>query len=454
MKKGIHFLFGVKDGVADFPAVIDRFATLGFDCVELPPEPFLEGDAAKHIVSYAAERGVEIVFSCGFTAEHDMASDDPEVRQNGARYMERVLSVMDGAGIHLLCGTCQTKWPTLRTTPLSAEEKRGITARTAEVFAKAVSTIGDRGIEIAIEPLNRFEGFLINTAAEGVAFCEMLDNDNAVTRPLHAIPNVEIAVADAPLFDREEMVRQFAQALETPADAVICTHVSNVFGCRLPVERIAALCRERGVPFVLDASQSAGTLPVDMAALGAAFIAMPGHKGLYGPQGTGLLLCGMEPEPLLRGGTGSQSLLQVMPDQLPDRLEPGTHNMPGIAGLLEGLRFVKARGTERIAAHERRLTRQLAARLAGMPGVEVFFCPDDDSQTAVLSFRAEGWDCEELGEALAARGAAVRAGLHCAPLAHRTAGTLDTGTVRCSFSAFNTAAQVEEFARLLGQTLR
>ena len=85
MKKGIHFLFGVKDGVADFPAVIDRFATLGFDCVELPPEPFLEGNAAKHIVSYAAERGVEIVFSCGFTEEHDMASDDPEVRQNGAR---------------------------------------------------------------------------------------------------------------------------------------------------------------------------------------------------------------------------------------------------------------------------------------------------------------------------------------------------------------------------------
>ena len=124
------------------------------------------------------------------------------------------------------------------------------------------------------------------------------------------------------------------------------------------------------------------------------------------------------------------------------------------AGLLEGLRFVKARGTERIAAHERRLTRQLAALLKEMPGVEVFFCPDDDSQTAVLSFRAEGWDCEELGETLAARGAAVRAGLHCAPLAHRTAGTLDTGTVRCSFSAFNTAAQVEEFARLLGQTLR
>ena len=277
---------------------------------------------------------------------------------------------------------------------------------------------------------------------------------NAVTRPLHGIPGVELTVVDTPLFRPEAMLAEFEQALDAGADTVVCTHVSNVFGYRLPVEGIAAACRKRGVPFVLDASQSAGTLPVDMAALGAAFVAMPGHKGLYGPQGTGLLLCGMEPEPLLRGGTGSQSLLQVMPDQLPDRLEPGTHNMPGIAGLLEGLRFVKARGTERIAAHERRLTRQLAALLKEMPGVEVFFCPDDDSQTAVLSFRAEGSDCEELGEALAARGAAVRAGLHCAPLAHRTAGTLDTGTVRCSFSAFNTAAQVEEFARLLGQTLR
>ena len=178
MKKGIHFLFGAKDGVTDFPAVIDRFAALGFDCVELPPEPFLEDGEAKRIVSYAAERGVEVVFSCGFSAEYDMASDDPEVRQNGVRHMERILSVMDGAGIRLLGGTCQTKWPSLRTAPLSEEEKRAITARTAEVFAKAVSTIGDRGIEIAIEPLNRFEGFLINTAAEGVAFCEMVGNDN------------------------------------------------------------------------------------------------------------------------------------------------------------------------------------------------------------------------------------------------------------------------------------
>ncbi len=261
-------------------------------------------------------------------------------------------------------------------------------------------------------------------------------------------------MADGPLFDEEEMVRQFAAALARPADAVICTHVSNVFGYRLPVERIASLCREKGIPFVLDASQSAGMLPVDMDALGAAFIAMPGHKGLYGPQGTGLLLCGAEPEPLLRGGTGSQSILQEMPEELPDRLEAGTHNMPGIAGLLEGLRFVEQQGVGRIAGHERRLARQLAARLREFPGAEVFYTPEDGVQTGVLSFRLDGWDCEVLGEALAAQGAAVRAGLHCAPLAHRTAGTLETGTVRCSFSAFNTTAQVEHFARILRQIVR
>lgn len=278
---------------------------------------------------------------------------------------------------------------------------------------------------------------------------------NAVTRPLHAIPNVEIAVADGPLFDPAAMLAQFRQALAQPADAVICTHVSNVFGYVLPVSDIAALCRKKGVPFVLDASQSAGMLPVDMKALGASFIAMPGHKGLYGPQGTGLLLCGCEPAPLLRGGTGSQSLLQEMPAELPDRLEAGTHNMPGIAGLLEGLRFVQRQGVARIADYEGELGRYAAQRLADIPGVEVFSGPE---QTGVVSFRVSGWDCEELGEALASRGIALRAGLHCAPLAHRTAGTLETGTVRFSPSVFNRRQEVDRLTRevsgIVGQTAK
>ena len=277
---------------------------------------------------------------------------------------------------------------------------------------------------------------------------------NAVTRPLHAIPNVTLTVLDTPLFQPERMVEELKEALGHGADVVICNHVSNVFGCIQPVEEMAVLCRNAGVPFLLDASQSAGILPVRMDVLQAAFIAMPGHKGLYGPQGTGLLLCNHQVLPLLYGGTGSLSKLQTMPDMLPDRLESGTHNMPGIAGLLEGIRYVQRTGVEKIAAHERRLTAQAVELLRNTEGIRLFWCDGFRHQTGVLSFIVEGVDCEEMGEAMASRGIALRAGLHCAPLAHRTVGTLKTGTIRFSPSAFNTPAQVMQFAQILQSTLR
>ena len=277
---------------------------------------------------------------------------------------------------------------------------------------------------------------------------------NAVTRPLHAIPNVTLTVLDTPLFQPERMVEELKEALGHGADVAICNHVSNVFGCIQPVEEMAVLCRNAGVPFLLDASQSAGILPVRMDVLQAAFIAMPGHKGLYGPQGTGLLLCNHEVLPLLYGGTGSLSKLQTMPDMLPDRLESGTHNMPGIAGLLEGIRYVQRTGVEKIAAHERRLTAQAVELLRNTEGIRLFWCDGFRHQTGVLSFIVEGVDCEEMGEAMASRGIALRAGLHCAPLAHRTVGTLKTGTIRFSPSAFNTPAQVMQFAQILQSTLR
>ena len=270
---------------------------------------------------------------------------------------------------------------------------------------------------------------------------------NAVTRPLHAIADLEIRVARGPLFDREATLEAFRRELDRGADAAVCTHVSNVFGFILPVEEIAALCRERGVPLIVDASQSAGCLPLDFEALGAAFAAMPGHKGLYGPQGTGLLLCGMDPQPLLAGGTGSESRLQTMPAFLPDRLEAGTHNMAGLAGLLEGLRFVRRRGVENIAAQEGLLIRAMGEGLGEIPGVRSFLSEDPMAQAGVLSFQVEGLDCEDVGELLGRAGFALRAGLHCAPLAHESAGTLDRGTVRASLSVFNTHREVEKFLR-------
>nr|WP_325229240.1 aminotransferase class V-fold PLP-dependent enzyme [uncultured Oscillibacter sp.] len=270
---------------------------------------------------------------------------------------------------------------------------------------------------------------------------------NAVTRPLEAL-GAKIAVAAAPLFDSKAVTDAFDRLVVPGTDAVVCSHVSNVFGFIQPVEEIAAICRSRGVPFIVDASQSAGVLPLDMEALGAAFVAMPGHKGLYGPQGTGALLCREDvlTRPLLEGGTGSQSIQQRMPDFLPDRLEAGTLNMPGIAGLLAGIRYVRRGGLEKILAHEKHLTQMTVQGLETLPGLRLFVSPGLRNQTGVLSLTAEGVDVENMGSALAERGIAVRAGIHCAPYAHRTVGTLNTGTVRISFSDFNTP---EEVARLL-----
>ena len=265
---------------------------------------------------------------------------------------------------------------------------------------------------------------------------------NAVTRVLHAL-RAEVIVAAAPLFSPQETLEAFERTLKAGVEAAVCTHVSNVFGDILPIEGVAQLCREAGVPLVIDASQSAGVLPIDCKALGAAFVAMPGHKGLYGPQGTGLLLCGGEALPLLQGGTGSESLRQEMPDFLPDRLEAGTHNVPGIAGLAAGIDFVRAQRTERILLHERQLLRRAGEGMSRIPRVSCYLARDENRQAGALSFTVSGMPPEQVAEQMARRGIALRAGLHCAPFAHRTAGTLPDGTVRMSVSAFNRAFEID-----------
>ena len=220
--------------------------------------------------------------------------------------------------------------------------------------------------------------------------------------------------------------------------------MSNVFGYVLPVEEIAALCREREVPLILDCSQSAGILPVSLRKLPAAFLCMPGHKSLYGPQGTGVLVCGHALRPLLAGGTGSLSERAQMPEFTPDAGEAGTHNVPGICALHEGVRFVRSVGLSQIAAHEKMLAQLLIAELEAMPGVRVFH---GAAQTGVVSFLLEREDVEKTAARLSRQGFALRAGLHCAPLAHESAGTLQSGTVRAGFSVFNTAREVRELVR-------
>ena len=264
---------------------------------------------------------------------------------------------------------------------------------------------------------------------------------NAVTRPLHAL-GAEIMVAGRKLFDWEDALSQWETALKLRPKAAVFTHVSNVFGYILPVTEMAALCRKYGVPFIIDAAQSAGVLPVELDVLGANFIAMPGHKGLLGPQGTGILLCREMAEPLMQGGTGSESEKQAMPEYLPDRLEPGTLNVPGIAGLGAGILYVLQTGTDTFFRREHTQLEKVVAGLENL-GMQVFHGPH---QAGTVSF-LPGMDCEEAAESLARQGIAVRAGLHCAPLAHESGGTLATGTVRISFGMDANPGQTEVLLR-------
>ena len=249
---------------------------------------------------------------------------------------------------------------------------------------------------------------------------------NAVTRPLYAL-NAKISVVGTKLFDQQDTLRSLEIALNNGIDAAIFTHCSNVFGYVLPIYNMSKLCKKYKVPFIIDAAQSAGMLPISLKKWDAAFIAMPGHKGLLGPQGTGLLLCSRIPEPLLCGGTGSHSAIQEMPDFLPDRGEAGTLNVPGIAGLSAGLRFIDRYGMDNIVKRERGAAMEIADTLERL-GLRVFTGGD---QIGTFSF-VPRCDCEDAAKLLAENGIAVRAGLHCATTAHHSVGTLKTGTVRIS----------------------
>ena len=245
---------------------------------------------------------------------------------------------------------------------------------------------------------------------------------NAVTRPLHQL-GAKLLIAESPLFDREACLRAFEERIGR-AELVVCTMVSNVFGFILPVYDIAALCADRGVPLIVDASQAAGILDVDFRKLGAAFVAMPGHKGL----------------------------LQEMPAYLPDRLEAGTHNVPGIAGLLAGIEYIRSRGPDSIMEHERGLLRTAVSQLRDCGGLELF-TGKEETQSGVLSFRYDGMDCDEAARQLSERGICLRSGLHCAPLAHMSAGTVDTGTLRMSFSPFVSAQELNGCCKIIKEML-
>jgi cysteine desulfurase / selenocysteine lyase len=237
-----------------------------------------------------------------------------------------------------------------------------------------------------------------------------------------------------------------ADAIKPNTALVVITHASNVIGTITPVREVVKLAHAKGVPVLLDAAQTAGACPIDVESLGIDLLACPGHKCLFGPQGTGLLYIAptVRLRPILFGGTGSRSDLELMPEFLPDRYEAGTLNTPGIAGLAAGVRFIMDEGVERIREHETGLIGALTAGLRSIDGVTVYGTSDPAKRASAVSFNVSDMDPAEVGNRLDSEyGIAVRVGIHCAPDAHRTMGSFPRGAVRMSPGYFNTPAEIE-----------
>ena len=269
---------------------------------------------------------------------------------------------------------------------------------------------------------------------------------NSVLRPVHALAQQGlITYSIAPVGETNtETLLSFAQLLRPETRLIACTHGSNVWGLRLPLAELGHLAHAHGVLLLADCAQSAGIVPIHMARDGIDFLCAAGHKSLYGPPGTGLLITphGGDLHPLMEGGTGTTSAQFAQPDDMPEKLESGTVNTMGIIGLQAGLQWVTRQGISHLYTQEIALTQFLWRQLAAIPSVLLYTAfPQAGTALPVLSFGIANHQSEEVVALLSDRGFALRGGLHCAPLAHRKMGTAQSGAVRISVGAFNTRQQ-------------
>lgn len=271
---------------------------------------------------------------------------------------------------------------------------------------------------------------------------------NAIMRPLRFLEENGVMITVLPpSSDGGTDPDDLKKALRKETKAVYCLHASNVTGSVMQVEALSRIAHSQDVLFCVDASQSAGVLPIDIQAMGIDMLAFTGHKSLCGPQGTGGLVLrpGIEKilRPVLFGGTGSRSEYEIQPDFLPDMFEAGTLNSTGIAGLGAGLDFIAAKGIDVIGSHERKLTSRLIEGLSSIPGLKLHGRQSSAERIAVVSFTVDGMSPSALSFALDERyGIMTRPGLHCAPAAHKSIGTFNEGTVRMSLSFFTTEDEV------------
>jgi cysteine desulfurase family protein len=306
------------------------------------------------------------------------------------------------------------------------------------VFAKNAT----EALNIVFEGLLKTGDQVVTTAME----------HNAVMRPLRDLETrgVEVAVAPCSPQGMPDLQR-LREALTPRTRLVVATHASNVTGTIMPLAEISRLAREKGIPFCVDAAQTAGAVPIDVEALAIDLLAFTGHKSLLGPQGTGGLFIreGLEERiaPLMRGGTGSRSEFEEQPLFMPDKFECGTPNTIGLAGLGAGVRTVLGQGPDRIRQREEVLTQRLLDRLSRLDGVTLYGPPAGTSRIPVVSFNLAGLTPSDVALLLEEKfGILSRPGLHCSPAAHRTIGTFPQGTIRFSFGFFTTEADVDRAA--------
>lgn len=278
---------------------------------------------------------------------------------------------------------------------------------------------------------------------------------NAVMRPLNKLEKEGIITyTKARVYpcDNDKTVDSFRKAINSKTSLIITTHASNVWGIKMPIERVAALGKVYGIPILVDGAQSAGIVPINTRKSGIDYLALAGHKGLYGPMGTGMLITGSgkELDTIIEGGTGTSSMVLCQPKEMPQKLESGTPNLAGICGLKAGMDFVNSKGIENISRHETQIVTHLYENMRNIPKLRLYMPrPTAEYFAPLISFNFEGKISDEVGKFLDANGIEVRTGLHCSPSAHEFIGTAKQGVVRVSPSVFSTMQEADKLIEML-----
>ena len=336
-----------------------------------------------------------------------------------------------------------------------------LSVRAAEEVYKARSIVADffdaSGPEAVAFTANCTES--LNFVIKGYAkpSVTILTSDlehNAVMRPLNKC-SAQYDTFSVSLFDDRETLKSFQEKIEKMPDLVVCTAASNVLGKKLPLTEIGKICKEKGILFTVDAAQAAGVENISMREMNIDYLCIAPHKGLYSPMGLGILIADKPiPDTIIEGGTGTDSISFVQPENMPERFESGTVNLPAISGVTAGIDFVKKIGPKNIELKEMAVLQRIYDSIRNNERVILYTPrPDSERYAPVLSFNIKGMNSLEVAAMLSKYGVAVRAGLHCAPTAHRKIGTEDIGTVRIAPSVFSTFEDADRFVSIINKKI-